>query len=408
MAEPNSPIWAVKPRWWRCGEGFGGGDVGDSSGVVARLWGSSVVSWWRWQRDEDDEGGVMVAAVGRQPEEVEARGGEWYSGSVYKATTEKLDWINPEGCQYPHDLRKPLSLVPNSQGRHVILFHHFINNDIEYLRGGESSRKYSTLVTKTKAADYGHIKWIEGLVHNSNVVKRGQFYAFTATRESARDVYSKRRIIAVTKVEIVEWQNYKHLDWITVRRDDDILYKFKQECSQEVLSSKGVVEPFNWVLKAIKETHLTKLTTYRLQFEKKRRLRHLTSIPERIHLMRTRPRRTGLMRLMNTHVSDGTLDDCSDCLQLKKIKEKEDHAELGRHCWWERPFRERFNTTAGNPVKKILLKLNLSDHRSILTDLKVTPTKPGRMTKPYSSPRFIANYFYASYLKMVVEVPDSS
>ncbi|GKF54592.1 hypothetical protein Tco_0164932, partial [Tanacetum coccineum] len=28
---------------------------------------------------------------------------------------------------------------------------------------------------------------------------------------------------------------------------------------------------------------------------------------------------------------------------------------------------ERFNTTAGNPVKKILLKLNLSDHR-ILKD----------------------------------------
>ncbi|GJZ85220.1 hypothetical protein Tco_0650559 [Tanacetum coccineum] len=61
---------------------------------------------------------------------------------------------------------------------------------------------------------------------------------------------------------------------------------------------------------------------------------------------------------------------------------------------------------AGNPVKKILLKLNLSDHRSILMDLKVTPTKPGRMTKLYSSPRFIANYFNARYLKM--EVPDSS
>ncbi|GJY00470.1 hypothetical protein Tco_0357488 [Tanacetum coccineum] len=69
---------------------------------------------------------------------------------------------------------------------------------------------------------------------------------------------------------------------------------------------------------------------------------------------------------------------------------------------------ERFNTTAGNPVKKILLKLNLSDHRSILTDSKVTPTKPGRMTKLYSSPRFIANSFNARYLKMEVEVPDSS
>ncbi|GKA67462.1 hypothetical protein Tco_0767379 [Tanacetum coccineum] len=86
---------------------------------------------------------------------------------VYKATTEKLDWINPEGRQYPHDLRQPLPLVPNSQGRRVIPFHHFINNDLEYLRGGVSSRKYSTSVTKTKAADYGHIKWIEDLVPNS-------------------------------------------------------------------------------------------------------------------------------------------------------------------------------------------------------------------------------------------------
>ncbi|GJS34327.1 hypothetical protein Tco_0532709 [Tanacetum coccineum] len=47
--------------------------------------------------------------------------------------------------------------------------------------------------------------------------------------ESARDVYSKRSIIAVTKLEIVEWHNYKHLDWITVRRDDDKLYKFKED-----------------------------------------------------------------------------------------------------------------------------------------------------------------------------------
>ncbi|GKE92272.1 hypothetical protein Tco_1573367, partial [Tanacetum coccineum] len=29
-----------------------------------------------------------------------------------------------------------------------------------------------------------------------------------------------------------------------------------------------------------------------------------------------------------------------------------------------------FDTSAGNPVKEILLKLNLPDHRSILTDLK--------------------------------------
>ncbi|GJQ92093.1 hypothetical protein Tco_0003232 [Tanacetum coccineum] len=107
---------------------------------------------------------------------------EYFCEEVYKATTEKLDWINPEGRQYPHDLRQPLP------------------------------------ITKTTAADYGHIKWIEDLVPNSMwsqmIVKydkfalwgishwgkkRRQFYAFATSRESARDVYSKRRIIAVTK-----------------------------------------------------------------------------------------------------------------------------------------------------------------------------------------------------------------
>ncbi|GJY86851.1 hypothetical protein Tco_0500877 [Tanacetum coccineum] len=32
---------------------------------------------------------------------------------------------------------------------------------------------------------------------------------------------------------------------------------------------------------------------------------------------------------------------------------------------------ERFDTSAGNPVKEILLKFNLPDHRSILTDSKM-------------------------------------
>nr|GEY01189.1 reverse transcriptase domain-containing protein [Tanacetum cinerariifolium] len=45
--------------------------------------------------------------------------------------------------------------------------------------------------------------------------KRQQFYGFAINRESALDVYSKRRIIAVTDLKIVEWHNYKHLDWIS-------------------------------------------------------------------------------------------------------------------------------------------------------------------------------------------------
>ncbi|GJY25190.1 hypothetical protein Tco_0399916, partial [Tanacetum coccineum] len=252
---------------------------------------------------------------------------ELLAGPTYKLMK---DWNNPEGKQYPHDLRKPLPLIPNSRGHRVIPFDHFINNDLAYLSGGVSSRTYATSVTKTKAADYGYIKWIEDFIPNlmwSQVPivydkhalwgisywgqKRQQFYGFVVNRESSCDVYSKHRILVVTKLKIVEWHNYKHLDWITVRRNDDKLYTFKEG-------------DYN-------------------------RLR---------------------------------LQDIEDMLLLLKVIE-----EPGKIRWWEivrgRPSAagkdhmiyhmmslskpERFYTSAGNPIKEILLKLNLPDHR-ILKD----------------------------------------
>nr|GEZ22132.1 hypothetical protein [Tanacetum cinerariifolium] len=89
---------------------------------------------------------------------------EYHLEEVYKATTDQLDWVNPEGQQYPHDLLQPLPLIPDNRGHRVIPFEHLINNDLEYLRGGALSRKYTIYITKTKAADYGHIKWIKDLV----------------------------------------------------------------------------------------------------------------------------------------------------------------------------------------------------------------------------------------------------
>ncbi|GJS60452.1 hypothetical protein Tco_0655236 [Tanacetum coccineum] len=327
----------------------------------------------------------------------------------YKPQPEKLDWINPEGRQYPHDLRQPLPLVPNSQGRHVIPFHHFINNDLKYLRGGVSSRKYSTLVTKTTATDYGHIKWIEDLVPNS--------------MESARDIYSKRRIIAVTKVEIVEWHNYKHLDWITVRRDDDVLYKFKEGdfhrlriqdiedmllllvqgkvtnlnveerialnvslrmFTRSVVIQRRVEDLQLGVESYHKKLNLIKPDTYRSNL--RRQDAYTPYSDPRGFIYENKDKKNRLMRIDELHkFSDGysrlneprvnsftmklrwtyLLDSTSNQLMVE-------HAEYDESNTY---VLERFNTTAGNPVKKILLKLNLSDHR---------------------------------LLKMVVEVPDSS
>nr|GFD35612.1 hypothetical protein [Tanacetum cinerariifolium] len=35
---------------------------------------------------------------------------EYHLEEVYRATTDQLDWVNPEGQQYPHNLLQPLPL----------------------------------------------------------------------------------------------------------------------------------------------------------------------------------------------------------------------------------------------------------------------------------------------------------
>ncbi|GJS30791.1 hypothetical protein Tco_0491411 [Tanacetum coccineum] len=135
------------------------------------------------------------------------------------ATTERHDWHNPEGKLYPFDLSKPHPLIQDHRGRQVIPQDFFINKDLEYLKGGDLSRRYSTSVMKTKVVTY-EIKWIEDLVQNlwSLVImindkhaywgtsywgtsywgpKREHFYRFAANMSSSKDVYSRKRIIAV-------------------------------------------------------------------------------------------------------------------------------------------------------------------------------------------------------------------
>ncbi|GKF95641.1 hypothetical protein Tco_0288376 [Tanacetum coccineum] len=39
---------------------------------------------------------------------------EYHLEEVFKATNDQLDWHNPEGRQYPHDLSNPLPLIPDA------------------------------------------------------------------------------------------------------------------------------------------------------------------------------------------------------------------------------------------------------------------------------------------------------
>ncbi|GKE12084.1 hypothetical protein Tco_1415635 [Tanacetum coccineum] len=242
---------------------------------------------------------------------------EYLLEEVCKATTDKLDWNNPEGQQYPHDIRKPLTLIPNSQGRRVIPFDHFINNELAYLRGGNSSRTYATSVRKNKAADYRHVKWIEDLVPN--------------TIESARDVYSRHIIIAVIKLQIVKWHNYKHLDWITIHRNDDKLYTFKEGdykrlCLQDIEDMFIVIqrrmEDLQLGVESYqKNPYLTRPNMYKSNL--KRLTTYSAYTNPRGFIYQNKGKKNKLMRIDELHkFSDGTLNDVWTALDdiLKRIR----------------------------------------------------------------------------------------
>ncbi|GJZ05305.1 hypothetical protein Tco_0538580 [Tanacetum coccineum] len=129
----------------------------------------------------------------------------------YKSLSKKLDWDNREGGDYPFDLTKPLPLVMN-WNRQMVPVDYFFNNDLKYLQRGILTMTYTTFTTKTKAAQKQH----------------KTFYAYARGLESSHDVYSTKRILAVTRVKVMRKHGYGYLREIEVRRADNELYTFKE------------------------------------------------------------------------------------------------------------------------------------------------------------------------------------
>nr|GFA83826.1 hypothetical protein [Tanacetum cinerariifolium] len=113
------------------------------------------------------------------------------------------------------------------------------------------------------------------------------------------DVYSKRRIIAVTELKIVEWHDYKHLDWILMRVEDLQL----------------------GVKSYQKRLNLTKPDTYRPDL--KRREAYTAHSNPRGFIYQNKDKKNRLMRIDELHkFSDGTLNDVRNALddRLKEIR----------------------------------------------------------------------------------------
>nr|GEV72377.1 hypothetical protein [Tanacetum cinerariifolium] len=239
---------------------------------------------------------------------------EYHLEEVYKAITDQLDWVNIEGQRYPHNLLQSLSLIPDNRGRRVIPFAHFINNDLEYLRGGASSRKYTTSVTKMKAADYGHIKWIEYLAPRTMCIQEPIDYD--------KHALWGRRIIDVTELKIVKWHSYKHLDWITIRFEERFAFNVSLWMfTRSIVIQRRMKDLQLGVESYQKRLNLTKPDTYRSDLKRKEAYTAYSNL--RGFIYQNKNKKNRLIRIDELHkFSDETLTDVRTALddRLKGIR----------------------------------------------------------------------------------------
>ncbi|GJZ56465.1 hypothetical protein Tco_0611658 [Tanacetum coccineum] len=105
-----------------------------------------------------------------------------------------------------------------NRNRQMVPVKYFFNNDLKYLQRGILTMTYTTSILKTKAAQYD-LPGIKYMVRNIwSLVKvtydkhalwgilhwryqRKTFYWYARGLESTHDVYSTKRILAVTQVE---------------------------------------------------------------------------------------------------------------------------------------------------------------------------------------------------------------
>ncbi|GJU06623.1 hypothetical protein Tco_1123053 [Tanacetum coccineum] len=131
----------------------------------------------------------------------------------------------------------------------------------------------------------------------------------------------------------LEWHNYKHLDWITVRRDDDKLYTFKEgyfnrlriqdieDIMLLLVQGKRVKDLQLSVKSYQKKLNLTNLDTY-ISYLKRRETYYAYSNP-RGFIYQNKDKKNRLMRIDELHkFSDGTLNDVRTSLndRLKGIR----------------------------------------------------------------------------------------
>nr|GEU44314.1 retrovirus-related Pol polyprotein from transposon TNT 1-94 [Tanacetum cinerariifolium] len=149
-----------------------------------------------------------------------------------------------KGDRCPFDLTKPLPLK-GRQGRLTVAAKYFFNNDLEFLKSSDPEKKYTTSITKTKAAWYEIVGIEDTVPMLSSTTKVGYdkdakkgikhwgerrklCYRSQINKFSKHNVYSTQNILSVVSVSVKKLHGHGHLEEIAVRRADWQVYNFKE------------------------------------------------------------------------------------------------------------------------------------------------------------------------------------
>nr|GEY73616.1 hypothetical protein [Tanacetum cinerariifolium] len=212
---------------------------------------------------------------------------------------------------------------------------------------------YTTSVTKTKAADYGHIKWIEDLVPRTMWIqepigydkhalwgvshwgrKRQQFYGFTVNWESARDVIVIQRCVKDLQLGVESHQKKLNLTnpdtygsdlkrkeaYIAHFNPRGFIYQNKDK-QNSIVIQRRVKDLQLGVESHQKKLNLTNPDTYRSDL--KRKEAYIAHFNPRGFIYQNKDKQNRLMRIYELHkFGDGTLTDVRTALddRLKGIQ----------------------------------------------------------------------------------------
>ncbi|GJW10343.1 hypothetical protein Tco_1576170 [Tanacetum coccineum] len=226
--------------------------------------------------------------------------------------------------------------------------------------------------------------------------QRKSFYGYARGMQSRHDVYSTKHILAVTQVEVMRKHGYRYLkeivNWLTNLSGDEVsdfaialrMFTRSLVIQKQIEDLQLGVERRNRLMRSdelykFNDRTLIGLRTSLDDIKKNIQMEYL---PKRRWSTLKKNRANIMIKAIDKQLKERSQNrrDLPRDIPLhsvvvpryeKRSKSKnKGKVSTEMELVLEQTQQERFNTTAGNPVKEILLKLNLPDHKSILTDSK--------------------------------------